>query len=125
MKVLVANIGSTSFKFRLFDMRRGATALVEGRTERIGQAGGSCPDYASAIAACIGEIAGEGKPLQSLDELAAVGFKAVHARGISGAVIVDEHVLDAMTEYVFLAPAHNPPYIAAMRAFQERVLAKL
>ncbi len=115
MKVLVANIGSTSFKFRLFDMRDG-TVLAEGRTERIG-----APGYASAIAACIVQIAGEGKALRSLNELDAVGFKAVHARGISGAVIVDERVLEAMQEYAFLAPAHNPPYIAAMRAFLEQV----
>jgi acetate kinase len=118
MKILVANIGSTSFKYRLFDMTSGAV-LAEGRTERIGP-GGLCPDYASAIEACIGALVGEGKPLASLGELAAVGFKAVHARGISGAQLVDERVLQAMKDYVFLAPAHNPPYIAAMRAFREK-----
>jgi acetate kinase len=119
MKILVANIGSTSFKYKLFDMQTGA-ALAEGRTERIGQ-GGPCPDYASAIEACIAGLVGEGKPLESLDELAAVGFKAVHARQVTGAQVVDEAVLRAMEDYVFLAPAHNPPYIAAMRAFRETV----
>jgi acetate kinase len=118
MKVLVANIGSTSFKFRLFDMRHGAI-LAEGRSERIGQ-GGPCADYGSAIEACLAQLTGEGQPLGSLAELAAVGFKAVHARGVSGAVVVDERVLKAMEEYAFLAPAHNPPYIAAMRAFREK-----
>jgi acetate kinase len=119
MKILVANIGSTSFKYKLFDMQTGA-ALAEGRSERIGQ-GGPCPDYASAIEVCIAGLVGEGKPLESLDELAAVGFKAVHARQVTGAQVVDEAVLRAMEDYVFLAPAHNPPYIAAMRAFRETV----
>ena len=119
MKILVANIGSTSFKYKLFDMQTGAE-LAEGRSERIGQ-GGPCPDYASAIEACIAALVGEGKPLESLDELAAVAFKAVHARQVTGAQVVDQAVLRAMEDYVFLAPAHNPPYIAAMRAFRETV----
>jgi acetate kinase len=119
MKILVANIGSTSFKYKLFDMQTGAV-LAEGRSERIGQ-GGPCPNYASAIKACIAGLVGDGKPLESLDELAAVGFKAVHARNVTGAQMVDQAVLQAMEDYVFLAPAHNPPYIAAMRAFRETV----
>lgn len=119
MKVLVANIGSTSFKYRLFDMSNGAV-LAEGHTERIGQ-GGSCPGYASAIGGCLAEIVGAGRPLAGLGELSAVGFKAVHARGVTGAVMVDEAVLRAMEEFIFLAPAHNPPYLAAMRAFREKV----
>src|SRR5262249_28344846 len=48
-------------------------------------------------------------------ELGAIGFKAVHAKGISGVQRVDERVLRAMEAYADVAPAHNPPYIAAMR----------
>jgi acetate kinase len=53
--------------------------------------------------------------LQSADELAAIGFKAVHAKNVSGVQIVDDRVLSAMEAYNSVAPAHNPPYIAAMR----------
>ena len=53
MKILVANIGSTSFKYRLYDMA-GGKVLAEGRTERIGR-GGDCPDYATAIQRCLGK----------------------------------------------------------------------
>ncbi len=116
MKILVANIGSTSFKYRLYDMPGGAV-LGEGRTERIGRAG-DCPDYATAIERCLGSIVGPGKPLGALADLTAVGFKAVLAKGVSGARIVREDVLDAMEAWTFLAPAHNPPYVAAMRAFR-------
>jgi acetate kinase len=50
-------------------------------------------------------------------ELAGIGFKAVHAGTVSGTRLIDEEVLAAMEEFSFFAPAHNPPYIAAMRAF--------
>jgi acetate kinase len=110
MKILVANIGSTSFKYRLFDMRD-ERVLAEGRIERIGDPAGGCPDYDSAVRRCMSEIA-------DLSRVDAIGFKAVHAGPLSGAHRVDDSVLNAMEEFSFHAPAHNPPYIAAMRAFQ-------
>ncbi|HNV03080.1 MAG TPA: hypothetical protein PLE61_12300 [Vicinamibacterales bacterium] len=120
MNILVANIGSTSFKYRLFDVERDAV-LAQGRVERIGQTGGDCPNYETAIRRCVADIAGDGKPLARLDELAAIGFKAVHAGPVSGARVVDEDVLAAMEEFSFFAPAHNPPYVAAMRSFARGV----
>jgi acetate kinase len=119
MKVLVANIGSTSFKYRLFEMSD-ERVLAQGRVERIGQAGGDCPDYDTAIDRCLAEVIGADRPLRSLAELAAVGFKAVHAGPLSGARRVDPELLRAMERYAFLAPAHNPAYVAAMRAFARR-----
>ena len=116
-RVLIANIGSTSFKYRLFDMS-GPTVLAHGRIERIGQPGGACANYESALSLCMDSIAGPGKALESVKELAGIGFKAVHAGTVSGTRLIDDHVLSAMEEFSFLAPAHNPPYIAAMRAFR-------
>jgi len=117
MIVLVANIGSTSFKYRLFEASTWKVA-GQGSIERIGRPGSDCPDYETAIGRCEGEISGPGKPLNSLAELAAVGFKAVHAGPVSGAVRVNDRVLAAMEEFAFFAPAHNPPYLAAMRSFR-------
>jgi acetate kinase len=119
-KILVANIGSTSFKYRLLQMPD-LTVLAQGQVERIGQPGEECPDYDAAIARCRDGIVGEGRPLEALSDLSAVGFKAVHAGPLSGARLVDDQVLEAMEEYAFLAPAHNPPYVAAMRAFRRSV----
>src|SRR5512143_3461630 len=113
MRVLVANIGSTSFKYRLFEMPE-ERVLAQGRVERIGRPGGDCPDYDTAISRCLGETIGPGRPLGSLADLAAVGFKAVHAGPLTVARVVDEVVLRAMEEFAFFAPAHNPPYVAAM-----------
>ncbi len=119
MKILVVNIGSTSLKYRLYNMESGAV-MAKGLIERIGQAG-PCPNYEAAIAQCMADILGPGKPLATLTELNAIGFKAVHAGPVTGAVRVDDVVLNAMEEFTFLAPAHNPPYMAAMRAFQHQV----
>jgi acetate kinase len=110
VNILVANIGSTSFKYRLYGEDQ-TTVLAQGRIERIGQPGGDCPDYGTAITRCGCEV--------DFSKLSAIGFKAVLAGPISGARIIDDRVLDAMEEYSFFAPAHNPPYIAAMRSFRQ------
>src|SRR5271169_1754243 len=105
MKILVANIGSTSFKYRLFETDT-MTVVTEGRVERIGQPG-CCKDYDTAIQVCLTDVG----------HVECVAFKAVHAGPLSGARIVDCELLAAMEDFAFFAPAHNPPYIAAMRAF--------
>ncbi len=120
MKCLIPNIGSTSFKFRLLDMP-GETVLVAGKVERIGQPGGECADYSGAIRKCLASISGPGKPLASLTEIDAVGFKAVHAGELVEPQLIGEELLAAMEEFSFLCPAHNPPYIAAMRAFRQEL----
>ena len=125
MKILIPNIGSTSFKYRLLeipdDPQQGETVLAQGRVERIGQPDGECADYPAAIRTCLGEIAGPGKPLASLGEIGAVGFKAVHTGPLNAPQIIDDKFLAVMEEFVFLAPAHNPPYIAAMRGFRQEL----
>ncbi len=125
MKCLIPNIGSTSFKYRVLEIPDGAMPqeflLAEGRVERIGQPGGECPDYPSAIAKCLGAIAGAGKALGSLAEVEAVGFKVVHTGPLNESQLIGDELLAAMEEFSFLAPAHNPPYIAAIQAFRKQL----
>ena len=97
------------------------TVLAQGRVERIGQPGGECVDYPAAIHKCVSEIAGSGKPLASLSEIGAVGFKAVHAGPLNAPQLIGDEFLAAMEEFRFLAPAHNPPYIAAIKAFRQEL----
>lgn len=125
MIILVANIGSTSFKFRLFDMN-GEKELARGGVERIGKDDasvkvggqtwtGRIADHGEAIERCLQMLP---DPNVHID---AIGFKAVHGGPISGAVRVDDHVIATMTEFADIAPAHNPPYVAAMKAFRARL----
>jgi acetate kinase len=84
MKILVANIGSTSFKYKLFGTEPFAV-LTQGSVERIGRPGGRSADYESAIQSCLTNIVGVDKALRDLHELDAIGFKAVHGGSLSGA----------------------------------------
>lgn len=114
MKVLVANLGSTSLKYRLFDFSGdGERMLARGGMERVS-------DYPQAIDSCLAELK-QGGWIQSDADLAAVGFKAVLARGVTGCVKLDETVLSAMEAYNGIAPAHNPPYISGIRLFAQRM----
>src|SRR5579859_591571 len=99
----------------------GGTVLAAGRVERIGQPGGECVDYPSAIQKCITSITGVGKALSSLAEIDAIGFKAVHSGALSEPQMIGDEFLAAMEEFSFLCPAHNAPYIAAIRAFREEL----
>src|SRR5436190_5929743 len=112
MHVLVANLGSTSFKFKLLDMERNGDVLARGGYERIGQKDSPYKSHADVIDVILKEI---GK------EPDAIGFKAVHGGPISGAVRVTDEVIATMEQFADVAPAHNPPYIAAMRAFREKL----
>ena len=114
MRVLVANIGSTSLKWRLFHFANGSeTVLHKGGFERV-------TDYPKAIEDCLAQLIQAGA-IQSERDLAAVGFKTVIAKNVTGCVRLDERVLQAMADYIGLAPAHNPPYIAGIRLFAKRV----
>jgi len=120
MKCLIPNIGSTSFKYRVLQMPE-EVVLAEGRVERIGQPGGECSDFPAAIGKCLAAIAGPGKALKNLSEIDAVGFKVVHAGSLSEPQLIGDELLAAMEEFTFLAPAHNPAYIAAIRAFRQEL----
>ena len=120
MKCLIPNIGSTSFKYSVLDMPA-ESVLAKGRVERIGQPGGECSDYGSAIRKCIAAIAGKDKALKSLEEIGAVGFKVVHAGPLNQSQLISDELLRAMEGFAFFAPAHNPPYIAAIQAFRQEL----
>jgi acetate kinase len=110
VKILVPNIGSTSLKWKLFEFREAEIALLhKGGFERV-------TDYGDAVRACLAELVASGA-LARADDLGAIGFKTIIAKGITGCVRIDERVLQAMEAYRLLAPAHNPPYIAGIRQF--------
>src|SRR5262249_17210895 len=76
----------------------------------------AAPDHAVAVRLCLRQLADPTlRCLQDPSELAAIGFKAVHAQAMTGVQRVDDRVLAAMEGYADVAPAHNPPYIRAMR----------
>lgn len=114
MKILIANLGSTSLKWRLFDFSTSPERMLhKGGFERV-------TDYPQAIGNCLAELKNAGS-IQNESELAAVGFKTVLAKDVTGCVRLDGRVLKAMADYNGLAPAHNPPYIAGIKLFAQRM----
>lgn len=130
MIVLVANLGSTSFKYRVFDLPA-ETQLARGGIDRIGQDESHCfveigdfreeltrniPDHAAAVRICLEQLTHpESGCLKDVSEVSAIGFKAVFAGNMSGVRIVNEELLSKMEALSDIAPAHNPPYARAMR----------
>jgi acetate kinase len=129
MKVLIANPGSTSYKCKLYDMNQ-QSILFQASIERIGdkqgryihRLGGNdsvtvekhIPDYPTAVNLTLYHL----REIIAIEELAAVGFKTVHAKGISGCVELTAEVLTAMREYMPLAPVHTQVYLTAIGVFQ-------
>ena len=134
MKILVANLGSTSFKYSLYDMDD-ERLRARGRVERIGEASSPCqivigdfkkeenvsaPDHGVAVRECLRQLTDpEQGCLKSVEEIAGIGFKAVFAKGFSGVQPVTEELLVAMEEFNAVLPAHNPPYVRAMRMLRK------
>lgn len=133
MNILICNVGSTSLKYQLFDMTAGEAVLASGGAERVGtekslfyykDAQGNrvqqelpFPTHKEAISAMLDRLLTD--TVRSLDEIACVGFKVVHAKGVTGVQYLSDDVLQAMADFNSVAPAHNPPYIAAIRQFRD------
>ena len=132
MNILICNVGSTSLKYQLFAMDRDEKVLAAGGAERVGAAkslfyhknnltGDSVreeavfPTHREAISMMLEHLLSG--CISSLEEIACVGFKVVHAKGVTGVQYLTEDVLQAMADFNSVAPAHNPPYIAAIRQF--------
>jgi len=137
VKVLVANLGSTSFKYRLFDLGDPAEPLLaRGGIERIGSENAKVAikspkgdrdmvrpiaDHGDAVQLCLEQLTdSEIGMLSDPSEVSAIGFKAVHAKNLTGVHLVDDTVLEAMEAFADVAPAHNPPYTKAMRMLRDR-----
>ena len=118
MKILVANLGSTSFKYRLFEMdAEGERLLAKGGYERVADFGSAVSDGLSSLI--------EAGHLGSVEELDAVGFKTVLGRNLSGCVEADDRVLEALEGLAQIAPAHNPAYANGIRQFRRLTSARL
>lgn len=114
MKVFVANLGSTSFKYRLYRVNgESAELLAGGGSERV-------TDYAAAIDLALSELEDIGH-LRVPHDLDAVAFKTVFGGDLTGCVLADESVEQALRATADLAPAHNPPYAEGLRIFRERL----
>ncbi len=133
MKIIVCNIGSTSFKFQLLDMSS-EKLIAKGYTERVGSPDAiinywqgdekvfssteSIPKQGNAVKHALDFLLNTGI-ISSLNDIEGVGFKTIQAGDKNGSVLLTGEVLNAMEEFRDLAPAHNPPYLEAIYMFME------
>ena len=103
MNVLVLNAGSSSVKYAVIDADSGACHL-EGKIERIGDGATHEQAFAQILERC-GDRA-----------IDAVGHRVVHGGDFHQASLIDETVEAAIEACVPLAPLHNPPNLAGIRA---------
>jgi acetate kinase len=119
MRVLVINCGSSSLKYAVYDTLS-REALTKGLVERIGSSAAvlkrngdslaiDAPTHTSAL-----EIIARLEEFSAVD---AVGHRVVHGGVMfSQPVIVTDAVLQVLEDNIALAPLHNPPNIAGIRA---------
>lgn len=136
MKILVVNSGSSSIKYRLFDMAD-ESLLANGLVERIGIQGSLINHYPAGKDAFIKEIEipdhrkgielvidalldNKYGVIKSISEITAVGHRVVHGgEKYSGSVLLNDDVMDTLNEFIELAPLHNPPNILGIKVCQE------
>ena len=136
MKVLAANVGSTSLKFKLFEMPE-ETALCEAKIERVGSRDKAIFAYGSLVAGkhyrlegqCIQDyttgirmfldalVSGEYGVIKSVGEIDRIGFKTVLSKGFYGVHELTDAVMEGMRDYLFIAPVHNAAYLEAIGQF--------
>jgi acetate kinase len=110
MKVLVLNAGSSSLKYRLFDVLD--AQRVESLTS--GAAEVRADDHREALGRALGALSASGH-LRSASELRAVGHRVVHGgERFREPTLVDQEVLSALRAMVPLAPLHNPAGLAGI-----------
>ena len=136
MKILVSNVGSTSLKFKLYEMPQ-EEVLCTGKVERVGSddaifayRNAGTGDAVNRVCRISGYTEGidmftgcmtdpKTGVVNSIGEVEAVGFKTVAAKGYFGIHELTDEVLDAMREYMPVAPAHNTAYLEAVGCFRQ------
>lgn len=136
MKILVLNCGSSSIKYKLFDMESNEV-VAQGGIEKIGLKGsflkfplpngdkvvleGEILEHQAGIEYILGVLTSKKYGvIKSLDEIDAVGHRVVHGGEVfNTSVLINDEVIKKMEECIELAPLHNPPNLAGVYAVKE------
>ena len=136
MKVLVLNCGSSSIKYKLYDMN-GQKELASGVIEKIGLpdsflkftlSDGSkqvitqeIKEHTAGIELILKTLTdAKYGVIKSLDQIDAVGHRVVHGGDkFCSSVVINQEVIDKIEECVDLAPLHNPANLKGIFAIQK------
>lgn len=138
MKILVLNCGSSSVKYKLFDMTK-HEVMAQGGVEKLGLPGSflkltladdkkvvlekELPEHNAAIQFILSILTDEKYGcIKSYNEIDAVGHRVVHgAEEFSSSMEITEEVIAKMVECIDLAPLHNPPNLKGIRAMNSLI----
>ena len=133
MKILVLNCGSSSVKYKLFNMDT-HEVLAQGGVEKLGLPGSflkftqpdgkkvilekEMPEHNAAIEFILSVLTDDKYGcIKSINEIDAVGHRVVHGgEAFSSSVEITPEVIGKMVECIDLAPLHNPPNLKGIRA---------
>ena len=133
MKILSVNAGSSSLKFQMYEMPE-EKVLISGVFERIGiensmytikingnktSKNALLPTHKEAVKLLVNELI-ENKVIDSLDEIKGIGHRIVQgADKFESSVVIDDKVIETISELSALAPLHNPAAVIGIKAFKE------
>lgn len=133
MKILSVNAGSSSLKFQMYEMPE-EKVLISGVFERIGindslytikingekkTKNALLPTHKEAVKILVDELL-ENKIINSLDEIKGIGHRIVQgADRFDKSVLIDDEVVEIISELSSLAPLHNPAAVIGIKAFKE------
>lgn len=138
MNVLVLNCGSSSVKYKLFQMPEGKV-LAQGGVEKLGLSDSflklklpsgekvvlekDMPEHTVAIDFILKTITGsEYGCIKSLSEIDAVGHRLVHGGDkFSESVVITDAVVESVKQCIDLAPLHNPSTLKGVAAVTELI----
>ncbi len=132
MIILVVNAGSSSLKYQLINMED-ESVIAKGNCDRIGIDGHlahktsdgrkidedcNFPTHTEAFMKLVEVLtSGEGKVIDSMDEISAVGHRIVQGADVfDKSVIVTDEIIEKIDELRELAPVHNHAHALALRA---------
>ena len=134
MKVLVLNCGSSSIKYKLYDMDS-LSVMAAGGIEKIGLPGAflktkkpveekilnNIPTHDEGLEMIFKSLTDPEKGvLKSLDEIDAVGHRMVHGgEKFNQSTILTDQVLEEFVACSELAPLHNPANLKGVKAVAE------
>ncbi len=136
MKILVLNCGSSSVKYKLLDMTT-HEELGSGGVEKLGMKGsflkhtrkdgqkvileGEILEHQVAVEYILGVLTSKKHgAIKTIDEINAVGHRVVHGgEKFNSSVLINEEVIKKIEECIDIAPLHNPPNLAGIRAISE------
>lgn len=106
MRILVINCGSSSIKYKLFDMPR-EERIKKGIVEHVGEKGSSVRDHYGGLKII----------LEKIRSVEAIGHRVVHgAERFKEPVLINKSVIKKIRHCSSIAPLHNPANLAGILA---------